>query len=137
MPIDAQEMTELRARLRTDVAYSRTALAALSYSVLVLKVFDHRFYSIGLLYVVLACLLYICDLVRRRKSRSEFADAMKANEGSQRWDDADLHPSMGPAKNPRDRIYGAPFSTAGWVVIAVTVLVACVEISLFALLLRI
>lgn len=44
MPIDNAELVELRARTRTDASYSRTALGMLSYSVIILKIFDRRFY---------------------------------------------------------------------------------------------
>lgn len=60
---------------------------------------------------------------------------MKGSEGPRRWDDADLHPPNG-RMDPRHRVFGAPFQTAGWVVIAVTAVVAGVEFALFALLLR-
>jgi len=139
MPIDAKEMTELRARLRTDAAYARTALGCLSYSVVLLRIFDHRFYSIGLMYLILACLLYICDLARRRKSHLDFADAVKGDVGPRRWDDDDIRPP-GLARSRKDstnRVFGAPFRTAGWIVLAVTVVVASVEIALLVLLLRI
>lgn len=91
-----------------------------------------------MLFLILACMLYLCDLVRRRKSHQDFADAMKGSAGGpSRWDEPDLHPPEGsPTKDPRGRVYGAPFVTAGWVVIAVTVVVAVVEISLLGLILR-
>lgn len=94
-----------------------------------------------MLYLILACLLYLCDLLRRRKAHKDFSDAFKDVTGPQRWDEADLHPPVqplrsAPAKDPRDRVFGAPFVTAGWVVIAVTGVVAAVEISLLGLLLK-
>lgn len=91
------------------------------------------------MYVILACLLYICDLARRRKSHSEFADAVKGSLGPRRWDHADIYPPgqrTAADANARGRIFGAPFTTAGWVVIAVTMVVAGVELALFVLLLR-
>jgi len=45
-PFDIAEMVELRAHQRTfDNAYLRTMLATLAYGILVLKVFDSRFYT--------------------------------------------------------------------------------------------
>jgi predicted outer membrane protein len=45
-PFDIAEMVELRAHQRTfDNAYVRTMLATLAYGILVLKVFDKRFYT--------------------------------------------------------------------------------------------
>ena len=45
-PFDVAELVELRAHQRTfDNAYLRTILATLAYSILVLKIFDQRFYT--------------------------------------------------------------------------------------------
>ena len=45
-PFDIAEMVELRAHQRTfDNAYLRTMLATLTYGIVVLKVFDKRFYT--------------------------------------------------------------------------------------------
>ena len=45
-PFDVAELVELRAHQRTfDNAYLRTILATLAYSILVLKIFDNRFYT--------------------------------------------------------------------------------------------
>ena len=45
-PFDIPELVELRAHQRTfDNAYLRTMLATLAYGVVVLKVFDKRFYT--------------------------------------------------------------------------------------------
>ncbi|KAG8933641.1 hypothetical protein FRC02_011464 [Tulasnella sp. 418] len=44
VPIDMAEMVELRARTRTDASYARTSLGTLSYSIIILKLFDRRFY---------------------------------------------------------------------------------------------
>lgn len=45
-PFDVPELVELRAHQRTfDNAYLRTILATLAYGILVLKVFDERFYT--------------------------------------------------------------------------------------------
>ncbi|KIO26377.1 hypothetical protein M407DRAFT_243749 [Tulasnella calospora MUT 4182] len=150
MPIDNAELVELRARTRTDASYSRTALGMLSYSVIILKIFDRRFYRIGLLYVILAAALYLCAIIRRRKSRHDFADSTKGRP-TPRWDESDLHPprtddetgTEAATKRKKDasalrkRIFGAPFVTAGWVVILVTATVATVEVALLVLLLEV
>ncbi|EGO28696.1 hypothetical protein SERLADRAFT_380699, partial [Serpula lacrymans var. lacrymans S7.9] len=50
MPVDINELVELRARHRTfDGAYRRTALANLGYSLTVLRLFDVRFYRTQIL----------------------------------------------------------------------------------------
>ncbi|KAG8993863.1 hypothetical protein FRB90_000579 [Tulasnella sp. 427] len=140
-PIDNAELVELRARTRTDASYSRTALGMLSYSVIILKIFDRRFYRTA---------LYLCAVIRRRKSRHDFADSIKGHP-SGRWDENDLHPPRmddetgtgGAAARKKDasivrkRIFGAPFVTAGWVVVLVTGIVATIEVALLVLLLAI
>lgn len=51
---------ELRARQRTfDGAYTRTAIGTLGYTIVVLKLFDERFYrsaSLKLKYLIFVCL---------------------------------------------------------------------------------
>ncbi|KAH9033059.1 hypothetical protein EDB84DRAFT_1588404 [Lactarius hengduanensis] len=57
---DVDQLVELRARQRTfNGAYTRTALGNLGYSLAVLRLFDRRFYHIGLLYAFLA--VFLCE----------------------------------------------------------------------------
>ena len=45
MAVDVHELVELRARQRTfHGAYSRTALGGLGYGLIILRLFDRRFY---------------------------------------------------------------------------------------------
>ncbi|CAE6500962.1 unnamed protein product [Rhizoctonia solani] len=135
-PLDVSEMVELRARGRTFYgAYARTALGNLGYSAVVLKLFDKRFYRIGLLYVILAVLLFIVSIVRRKHSRHDFSD-LHASHG--RFDGHHAPESEGgPNPSPRKRIFGRPFVTAGWVVVFLTSVVAIIEIALLIFLLQI
>ncbi|KZT52303.1 hypothetical protein CALCODRAFT_459404, partial [Calocera cornea HHB12733] len=120
---DLPEQVEIRARLRTfEGAYSRTALASLGYSVLVLKLFDRRFYRIGLLYVILSLLLLLVQFQRRRHARHDFADQFR-----------ELSDPSVPSSPKRERVWGREFKTAGWSVVLVTVIVGAVEIALFGL----
>ncbi|KAJ7457004.1 hypothetical protein FB451DRAFT_1275584 [Mycena latifolia] len=135
---DLTELVELRARQRTfHGAYGRTALSNLGYSLTILRLFDPRFYRIGLLFAVLGATLYILAFLRSRHSRHDFADYEKSELSS-------------PAPTPRPeravirtkgqentRIFGRPFITAGWIVIGVTAVVAGVEIGLLILVLEI
>ncbi|EJT97205.1 hypothetical protein DACRYDRAFT_85218 [Dacryopinax primogenitus] len=119
---DIPEQVEIRARLRTfEGSYSRTALACLGYSVLVLKLFDIRFYRIGLLYVILSLLLLLVQFQRRRNARHDFAD---------QYSRARL---TDPGPQGKDRIWGREFRTAGWSVLLVTLIVGIVEVALFGL----
>jgi len=125
----ARRYAELRARGRTfHGAYARTALGNLGYSAVVLKLFDKRFYRIGLLYVILAVLLFILSIVRRRHSRHDFSD-IYADSG--RFD-GEHAVNQGDDRKPSQhkRIFGRPFVTAGWVVVILTGVVALVEITL-------
>ncbi|KZO92467.1 hypothetical protein CALVIDRAFT_504293 [Calocera viscosa TUFC12733] len=153
---DIPEQVEIRARLRTfEGAYSRTALASLGYSVLVLKLFDRRFYRIGLLYVILSLLLLLVQFQRRRHARHDFADQFR--------DLSDPSEPPSPGRTPaaiereagtsapsapsavdgtqvgqgqggkKERVWGREFKTAGWSVVLVTVIVGTVEIALFGL----
>jgi len=127
--MDVNELVEIRARQRTfNGAYSRSAIANLSYSLAVLRLFDHRFYKIGILYAVLAGFLFLISFLRARHSRHDFAD---------RYEDAnsDRPPPLKTKGQEAARIFGRPFVTAGWTVVAVSALVAAVEICLLLLIL--
>ncbi|GAA98972.1 uncharacterized protein L969DRAFT_89024 [Mixia osmundae IAM 14324] len=72
---DISELTELRARQRTfDGAYFRTALGSISYALVILKIFDNSFITIGLIYVIVAGLIFLLSILRRRRSNHDFAD---------------------------------------------------------------
>ncbi|KIJ34543.1 hypothetical protein M422DRAFT_232931 [Sphaerobolus stellatus SS14] len=118
---DEAILTEIRARQRTfDGAAYRTAIGNLSYAIIVLKLFDRRFYRIGLLYTVLSILLFIMAYLRSISSRHDFADVNRPiSNGSGR------------------RVFGRAFTTAGWNVVAISLLVAVVEVVLFALVVNI
>ncbi|KZS95681.1 hypothetical protein SISNIDRAFT_452339 [Sistotremastrum niveocremeum HHB9708] len=121
-PVDHAELVELRARQRTfEGAYARTAFGTLSYAILVLKLFDRRFYKIGLLYTILSAMLALLAFGRSRHSQHDFADEHRPDDST----------------GGRGRVFGRPFVTAGWVVVAVTFVVATVEIGLFVLVLNI
>lgn len=146
LAVDTGELVELRARQRTfDNAYLRTGLLNLSYSAVILKLFDGRFYNskhtiplrrnqyfrsdtlflpVGLLYAVLAALFLITAYIRRRHSNRDFSDQARAAQEA-------LHPPPGSA-----RVWGRPFTTAGWVVAQVTIIVVSMQVILFVLLLR-
>jgi len=130
-PIDINELVEIRARQRTfDGAYRRTALGNFGAALTILRLFDHRFYQIGILYAVLAGLLFVASFFRARHSRHDFADYDKERYDSGR-------PQALKTKGQEgQRIFGRPFKTAGWIVIAVTLLVAAVEICLMVLVLE-
>ena len=163
--MDVNELVEIRARQRTfNGAYSRSAIGNLSYSLAVLRLFDHRFYkskqepnhlspatctnahnvkssvpltridplvpylAVGILYAVLAGFLFLISFLRARHSRHDFAD---------RYEDAnsDRPPPLKTKGQEAARIFGRPFVTAGWTVVAVSALVAAVEICLLLLIL--
>jgi len=120
---------EIRARQRTfDGAYRRTALGNLGYSLAILRLFDRRFYAIGILYASLAGFLFILSFIRARHSRHDFADYDKE-------DRSDRLRAIKTKGQTGKRNFGRPFITAGWIVVAVSALVAAVEICLLVLIL--
>ncbi|EJD52584.1 hypothetical protein AURDEDRAFT_111231 [Auricularia subglabra TFB-10046 SS5] len=120
-PIDNPELVEIRARQRTfDGAYARTAIGSLAYSLVFLKLFDTRFYKIGLVFLVLAVMLAILAILRNRRSYHDFADQNRP-----------------VASENGTRVFGRAFLTAGWIVVAVTAVVGIVEVALLVLVLKI
>jgi len=129
LPVDVNELVELRARQRTfHGAYTRTALGNLGYALTILRLFDTRFYRIGLLFAILAGMLYIFAFVRSRHSRHDFADCDK--------EDPSYQTALSTVGQEGKRIFGRPFITAGWVVVGVSAAVAAVEIALLVLVLN-
>jgi hypothetical protein len=87
------------------------------------------FNPVGLLYAVLAGLLYVLSFLRMRHSRHDFADEYR--------DDATISKGAIPTVGQENgRIFGRPFKTAGSIVIAVTTVVAAVEVALLVEVLR-
>ncbi|KAH9943920.1 hypothetical protein B0H21DRAFT_747582 [Amylocystis lapponica] len=130
-PEDSAELTELRARQRTfDGTYMRGALGSLGYAVTVLRLFDHRFHRIGIIYTVLAGALYALAFFRQRHSRHNFADCYRSS-GNARENVIQTVGQQGK------RCFGRPFVTAGWIVMAVTVVVAAAELGLLILILKV
>ncbi|KAH9837770.1 uncharacterized protein C8Q71DRAFT_754380 [Rhodofomes roseus] len=124
-PEDVDEIIELRARQRTfDGAYARTALVNFGYALTILRLFDKSFARIGLVYTVLGVALTAISFFRHRHARHDFADVHR----KETWQDAILTVGQTGQRN-----YGRPFVTAGWIVVAVTLVVAAVEISLLVL----
>ena len=74
-------------------------------------------------------MLYMIAFLRQRHSLHDFADNS--------W----LHPSLqNPVKTVGQtgkRIFGRPFVTAGWIVVAVSIVVAVVEIALLVLIFQV
>ncbi|KAJ6492939.1 hypothetical protein C8R47DRAFT_1120521 [Mycena vitilis] len=131
---DLTELVEVRARQRTfHGAYGRTALSNLGYSLTILRLFDPRFYRIGLLFAVLGASLYVLAFLRARHSRHDFADYEKPESSSERAEVGVIRTEGQDCS----RIFGRPFVTAGWIVIAVATIVAGVEIGLLVLVLKI
>ncbi|KAF8889102.1 hypothetical protein BD779DRAFT_1611186 [Infundibulicybe gibba] len=128
-PVDINELVELRARQRTfHGAYIRTALGNMGYSLTILRLFDRRFYRIGLLFAILGGALFILAFLRARHSQHDFADYDKEDTR-----DETVIQTVGQEGK---RIFGRPFITAGWIIIGVSLVVAAVEIGLLVLILE-
>ncbi|KIK66234.1 hypothetical protein GYMLUDRAFT_239220 [Collybiopsis luxurians FD-317 M1] len=152
---DVNELVEIRARQRTFYgAYFRTALGNLGYALTILRLFDSRFYKIGLLFTILGALLFVLSFLRDRHSRHDFADPRTSSstnsnsattstsatthqhlrQGSFSYDPADVIQTVGQKGT---RVFGRPFVTAGWIVVGVAGVVLAVEIGLLVLILQI
>ncbi|KAF8064292.1 hypothetical protein FPV67DRAFT_1420172 [Lyophyllum atratum] len=130
--VDINELVELRARQRTfHGAYSRTAIGNLGSALTILRLFDHRFYRIGILFAILGSLLMALSYLRARHSDQDFDDRWKEEERAKRHQDA-----MKTVGQEGTRIFGRPFITAGWIVLAVACVVAVVEVGLLVLIMR-
>ncbi|KAJ3985351.1 hypothetical protein F5890DRAFT_1572968 [Lentinula detonsa] len=126
---DLNELVEIRARQRTFYgAYFRTALGNLGYALTILRLFDSRFYRIGLLFTILGALLFVLSFLRDRHSRHDFADPRGTSTGR-----SHIVHTVGQKGT---RIFGRPFVTAGWIVISVACVVLVVEIGLLVLILE-
>ncbi|KZT64202.1 hypothetical protein DAEQUDRAFT_769905 [Daedalea quercina L-15889] len=126
---DDNALLELRARQRTfDGAYTRGAMATFGYSLTILRLFDKRFADIGIVYAILAGLLYVVAFLRHRKSRHDFAD----KHVGRTW--AHALPTIGQKGKQN---FGRPLATASWFVLLLTAIVALVEAALLALIMRI
>ncbi|KAF8440016.1 hypothetical protein L210DRAFT_966872 [Boletus edulis BED1] len=132
LAIDLNELTELRARSRTfNGAYRRSALANLGYAITVLRLFDVRFFKIGILFLVLSALLIGVAYVRGRHSRHDFADRSPEEMAA-------LYRQAIPTKGQEQaREFGRPFVTAGLDVLVVALIVFAVEVVLLALILQV
>jgi len=128
--VDVDELVELRAHQRTyNGAYARTALGILGYALTVLRLFDRKFYRIGLLYAALAFLLSVCAFIRARHSRHDYADRDDAGDTT----DTSVIRTVG---QDHKQLFGRPFVTAGRIVALVAYIVALTETVLLVFVLQ-
>jgi len=127
VPLDINELVEIRARQRTFFgAYARTALGNLGYSLLFIKLFDRRFYQIGLLYALLAGFLLVIATIRAKYNKHDFAD----------HPDEDYSHAIQTKGQSTARIFGRPFVTAGRIAITILIGVGVIEVVLLVLILK-
>ena len=77
-------------------------------------------------------MLFVVSFFRERSSLHDFADKYKAQSLSP-TQPPDVIKTVGQTGK---RIFGRPFRTAGWVVLAVSLIVGAVELALFVLILK-
>ncbi|KAF8626689.1 hypothetical protein AX15_004773 [Amanita polypyramis BW_CC] len=124
---DINELVEIRARQRTfHGAYSRTALVSLGYS-LTSPVFT--IHTVGLMFAILGSLLFITAFMRSRQANQDFADRPRKPYPPEL-----VIQTVGQEDK---RVFGPPFVTAGWIVIAVSCIVASVELILLTLIFQV
>ncbi|KAE8254890.1 hypothetical protein A4X13_0g3242 [Tilletia indica] len=138
---------DLRAAQRTfDGAYARTALGQLSYSVVILRLFQSEFYLVGIAYVALAIGLLILSIWRYKLTMESPVETIDDHHHLTHPVVAvdDEHPS--PPSPTRSRHHRherqAPFKlndifrTAGDVVAAATAFTLALQIALLVLVVR-
>lgn len=84
---------------------------------------------VGVLYTVLAGLLFVITFFRQRHSKHDFADK---NRDPNAYEEG--IPTVGQTGK---RNYGRPFVTAGWIVALLSLIIFAVEISLLVLIFQI
>lgn len=82
---------------------------------------------VGILYTVLSCVLFVLAYVRQRHGRHDFAD--RRDLGNDK--------AIKTLGQTGKRIFGRPFVTAGWIVVALALIVAFVEITLLVLVFKV
>jgi hypothetical protein len=75
---------------------------------------------VGILFIILGGLLSAISYFRRRQSNWDFSDQLRPL----------------PSHVEKKRVFGGPFITAGWIVLAVTVTVVSAQVLLVVLILR-
>ncbi|KAF9176855.1 hypothetical protein BGZ51_009504 [Haplosporangium sp. Z 767] len=72
--ITEEELVEVRARERTfDGAYWRTAMKAFSTGMIIIRLFMHAFYKIGIIFVAFGMAM-LCISILRRKAAGDVFD---------------------------------------------------------------
>ena len=82
---------------------------------------------VGIVYAILAGLLYVVAFLRHRQTRRDFADKHLGRV----WHHA--MPTVGQAGKQN---FGRPLTTAAWFVLLVTLIVALVEVAFLVLIFR-
>jgi hypothetical protein len=102
--------------------------------------------SVGLVYAILSAMLSVLAMVRRKHSNHDFSDEHKESSNSNHLNQIQMQPYIAdhvrqnreeaPGTLPEKRVFGRPFVTAGWIVIALTAVVGSVEGALLVLIAR-
>jgi len=133
--VSMDELTEKRARQRTfEGAYARTALSNLAYALTILRLFDRRFFKIGLLYSAMAVLILLCAYIRTRfvtLRQGPQSDFELATEACQQLLTSSR--AIRTVGHENKRLIGPAFVSAGRVVVLVALVVAATELTLAAL----
>ena len=74
-------------------------------------------------------MFFVLAFMRQRHSLHDFADSA--------WAHSSFRNPIRTVGQSGKRIFGRPFVTAGWIVVAVTVVVAAIEIALLVLIFQI
>ncbi|KAK3383772.1 hypothetical protein B0T24DRAFT_606216 [Lasiosphaeria ovina] len=81
--LTSNELVELRAAQRTfEGAYMRTALGQFSFALIILKIFNSDFYTIGALFAVYGAAIMLVAAYRRHEGNSQFFDRVESEDQS-------------------------------------------------------
>ncbi|CDK27879.1 unnamed protein product [Kuraishia capsulata CBS 1993] len=127
---------DIRAHQRTyQGAYMRSCLGALSFSVLILKIFSKEFLSIGMVYTIYGMLFLVVSYLRQQNIDLY----IMSPETHKYWKEDSVTPHVGEVQDEYDGYDEDEqtfFKTSGNLVLAMTLVSGGCYVSLFALLAR-
>ncbi|PWY97620.1 hypothetical protein BCV70DRAFT_48308 [Testicularia cyperi] len=156
--LNERDLVDYRAIQRTfDGAYARTAMGQLCYAIVILRLFQDRFFYVGMVYAILAVGFIPVAIVRYRMAvqnedryfelKPSATGSAQSNQGpGETLTRVQTGQSTEPANDaarptmpvrPVSSVLRKTFVTAGSVVAAATTFVALTEIALLVLILRI
>lgn len=135
----ALRLVEVRAAQRTfEGAYMRTALAQLSFSLIILKIFTSEFYSVGVVFAMYGAAIMLVAAYRRYEGHRQFFDAEQSEDEGAYVDDARHRDARsGSLRRRHSVVVVKKFRTSGSVVALVVALSLAAYVTLTVLVWRV